>query len=86
MDHYQYAQFPFNFQLVSDLDKDKDARDFVNAIQKWMTYMPLGHVANWVSGNHDRPRVASRFCPEFVDAMNMLVLTLPGVAITYYVG
>jgi len=47
--------------------------------------MPHGHVANWVMGNHDNPRVASRFGEKSVDAMNMLLMTLPGIAITYNV-
>lgn len=34
-------------------------------------------------GNHDKPRVGSRFGFELIDVMNMLVLTLPGIAITY---
>lgn len=48
--------------------------------------MPHGHVANWVMGNHDNPRVASRFGEKSVDAMNMLLMTLPGIGITYNVG
>lgn len=36
-------------------------------------------------GNHDRPRVGSRFGSEFIGAMNTLSMTLPGVAVTYYV-
>lgn len=34
-------------------------------------------------GNHDKHRVASRFRDGLVDAFNMLVLLLPGIAITY---
>lgn len=36
-------------------------------------------------GNHDKLRISDRFGPEAVDAMNMLLLTLPGIAITYNV-
>lgn len=35
-------------------------------------------------GSHDHSRVASRFGPERVDGMMALLLTLPGVAVTYY--
>lgn len=35
-------------------------------------------------GNHDKNRVASRYTPDQVDAMNMLNLLLPGVSVTYY--
>lgn len=36
-------------------------------------------------GNHDQPRVASRYGAEKVDALLMLVMTLPGIAVTYNV-
>lgn len=34
-------------------------------------------------GNHDKSRVGSRFGYERIDVMNTLLLTLPGIAITY---
>lgn len=34
-------------------------------------------------GNHDQNRVASRYGHERADGMNMLILSLPGVAVTY---
>jgi hypothetical protein len=36
-------------------------------------------------GNHDRPRIASRYGSERVSALLTFEMTLPGVAITYYV-
>lgn len=42
------SQIPFNFLLITDLDVHSDARDFLYVIQKWLTYMPHGGVANWV--------------------------------------
>ncbi|XP_064535198.1 maltase 2 isoform X2 [Drosophila montana] len=89
MDYYEDAggvrgsQLPFNFHFITDVNENSDARDFVYNIEKWLIYMPRGHTANWVMGNHDKPRVATRFGPTSVDAMNMLLLTLPGVAVTY---
>ncbi|XP_055847890.1 maltase 2 isoform X2 [Episyrphus balteatus] len=77
------SHIPFNFMMITNLFKTSDARDFVFTFQRWMTYMPLGGTANWVIGNHDVPRVASRFGKEMVDAMNILLMTLPGVAVTY---
>jgi len=35
-------------------------------------------------GNERTSRVASRFGDKFVNALNMLLLTLPGTALTYY--
>ncbi|XP_075154049.1 maltase 2-like isoform X2 [Haematobia irritans] len=89
MDYYENDEglkgphFPFNFFLLTDINKQSDARDYVFNIQKWLTYMPRNHTANWVMGNHDNPRIASRLGRNSVDAMNMLVMTLPGVAVTY---
>lgn len=34
-------------------------------------------------GNHDKPRFASRYGTERVDGMMMMLLCLPGVAVTY---
>lgn len=67
-------------------NQTSDARDYVFNIQKWLTYMPRNHVANWVMSNHDNPRIASRLGVDSVDAMNMLLMTLPGVAVTYNVS
>ncbi|TMW51456.1 hypothetical protein DOY81_003481 [Sarcophaga bullata] len=89
MDYYENEngnkgpQFTFNFIMLTDLNEKSDARDFAFNIQKWLTYMPRQHVANWVMGNHDNPRIASRFGAASVDAINMLIMTLPGVAVTY---
>ncbi|XP_063700850.1 maltase 2-like isoform X2 [Culicoides brevitarsis] len=81
------AHIPFNFLLISDLDRDSTAPDFVHTINKWLTYMPntLSNTitANWVMGNHDRSRVATRYGYEKIDVMNMLLLTLPGIGVTY---
>ncbi|XP_013201277.2 maltase A1 [Amyelois transitella] len=77
------AHIPFNFALLEELGKETDARDIKYIVDRWMTYKPLNKRANWVIGNHDKSRVASRFRSELVDAFNMLILLLPGVAITY---
>ncbi|XP_051858905.1 maltase 2 isoform X2 [Drosophila albomicans] len=77
------SHLPFNFNFISNVNGESDARDFVYNVEKWLVYMPRGHAANWVMGNHDNPRVATRFGADSVDAMNMLLMTLPGVAVTY---
>ncbi|XP_050362060.1 maltase 2-like [Nymphalis io] len=77
------AHIPFNFALIEDLNKESDARDIKYAVDRWLTYKPLRQPANWGIGSLDKSRVASRFRPKLVDAFNMLVLLLPGIAITY---
>ncbi|XP_047987115.1 maltase 2-like [Leguminivora glycinivorella] len=77
------SQIPVNFALMEDFRKESDARDLKFVVDRWMTYKPANKPANWMSGNHDKARVASRLRPGLVDAFNMLVLLLPGVAMTY---
>lgn len=35
-------------------------------------------------GNHDQHRAGSRYNADLIDGLNMLVLLLPGTAVTYY--
>ncbi|XP_052898991.1 maltase 1-like [Anopheles moucheti] len=79
----QRAHFPFNFVLLSELDKGSSARDFKYVIDRWLENLPRGKISNWVLGNHDQPRIGSRYGEARIDAMNVLLLTLPGVAVTY---
>lgn len=37
-------------------------------------------------GNHDQKRVSSRYGPARTDVINILLKTLPGISITYYVS
>ncbi|CAO1372653.1 unnamed protein product [Diamesa tonsa] len=77
------SHLPFNFLLISDLNKDSTAQDFVHTISKWMNFMPAGETANWVLGNHDKPRFGSRYGTKRIDGLLTLLMTLPGVAVTY---
>src|SRR5206468_7487095 len=45
---------------------------------------PPGAWPNWVLGNHDRPRVASRVGPAQARVAAMLLLTLRGTPTLYY--
>lgn len=54
--------------------------EFLNAIPSWVGQQG----ANWVLGNHDQRRLASRFGPELVDGMIMVQMLLPGTPVTYY--
>lgn len=48
------AHFSFNYQLVKNLNSGSTARDFVDAINIWMNYMPLQHTANWIVGTNNQ--------------------------------
>uniref|UniRef100_A0AAG5DWI5 alpha-glucosidase n=1 Tax=Anopheles atroparvus TaxID=41427 RepID=A0AAG5DWI5_ANOAO len=79
------AQIPFNFHLITDLHQNMTASEMQNTINYWLDHMPKKDsiVPNWVLGNHDQHRVASRFGNDMIDAMNMILLSLPGVSVTY---
>lgn len=42
------SHIPFNFLMISDLNENSSAKDFVHTINKWMSYMPAEATANWV--------------------------------------
>src|SRR5215213_3957461 len=73
-------QVPFNFELLT---AEWDARGLAAFIERYLTAIPPGGWPNWVLGNHDTPRVASRLGPAQARAAAMLLLTLPGTPILY---
>ncbi|XP_055540587.1 maltase 1-like [Wyeomyia smithii] len=79
----QRAHFPFNFAMIEDLNQDSTASYFKFIVDRWLENMPRGKVTNWVLGNHDKPRIASRYGRERVEGMALLLMTLPGVAVVY---
>lgn len=77
------SNIPFNFDLISYMNKLSTALEFRNTIHGFLDKVPSGKSANWVMGNHDNKRLASRFGVERVDLFNILLQTLPGIAVTY---
>jgi alpha-glucosidase len=75
------AQMPFNFALLSTL---WSARSVEKIIADYEAVLPNGAWPNWVLGNHDRPRVASRIGREQARVAAMLLLTLRGTPTLYY--
>lgn len=79
------SQMPFNFALISDLSRNSSAADFKNITDSKIASVPKGTRLNWVMGNHDKPRVGSRYGERRIDGLLTLVMTLPGIAVTYNV-
>ncbi|XP_019108631.2 neutral and basic amino acid transport protein rBAT [Larimichthys crocea] len=77
------SDFPFNFYLL-DLPHNTSGLWVKHLVHLWMGNMPRGQWANWVVGNHDRPRIASSAGQTYIRVINMLLLTLPGTPTTYY--
>jgi alpha-glucosidase len=72
---------PFNFSLLST---SWDAASIARLVAEYEAALPAGGWPNWVLGNHDRPRIASRVGPEQVRIAAMLLLTLRGTPTVYY--
>ena len=75
------AHLPFNFQLIS---AKWDARHIAKLIDEYEAALPEGAWPNWVLGNHDQHRIASRVGPAQARVAAMLLLTLRGTPTLYY--
>nr|XP_004660250.2 neutral and basic amino acid transport protein rBAT [Jaculus jaculus] len=78
----QEADFPFNHFLA--MLNTLSGNNVYDAITSWMENMPEGKWPNWKTGGPDTSRLTSRLGNQYVNAMNMLIFTLPGTPITYY--
>ncbi|QIG78835.1 alpha-amylase family glycosyl hydrolase [Stakelama tenebrarum] len=85
MDYYGRGEpevhLPFNFQLIEAPWK---ADTLARLIADYEAALPPGGWPNWVLGNHDRPRAATRVGPDQARVAAMLLLTLRGTPTLYY--
>jgi alpha-glucosidase len=72
---------PFNFQLIQ---LPWEATTLTRAIEDYERQLPAYGWPNWVLGNHDKPRVASRVGSAQARVAAMLLLTLRGTPTIYY--
>ncbi len=72
---------PFNFAL---LQTKWHASTVARLVQEYEEALPRGGWPNWVLGNHDRPRIASRVGALQARVAAMLLLTLRGTPTIYY--
>jgi alpha-glucosidase len=75
------VHLPFNFQLIM---ADWDAEHIGQLIHEYETSLPEGGWPNWVLGNHDQHRIASRVGRAQARVAAMLLLTLRGTPTLYY--
>jgi alpha-glucosidase len=73
---------PFNFQLVTT--STWEASTIQQIVDAYEAALPSGAWPNWVLGNHDQPRIASRVGREQARTAQMLLLTLRGTPTCYY--
>ncbi len=75
------THMPFNFQLIHSA---WSATAIGRMVVEYEHALPDGGWPNWVLGNHDKPRIASRVGPAQARVAAMLLLTLRGTPTLYY--
>ena len=75
------AQLPFNFHLMQCA---WTADAIAGIIKEYEAALPVGAWPNWVVGNHDQPRIATRIGRAKSRIAAMLLLTLRGTPTMYY--
>jgi alpha-glucosidase len=75
------ADLPFNFQLIRAA---WNAKTLAAMIRDYEAAIPPGGWPNWVLGNHDQHRLASRVGADQARIAAMLLLTLRGTPTMYY--
>lgn len=79
--HAPGVQLPFNFHLIGATWKASAIGDLIT---QYDGLLPPGCWPNWVLGNHDRTRIASRVGADSAALATMLLLTLRGTPTLYY--
>ena len=75
------AHLPFNFHLIQ---AQWEAAAIAKIIREYERLLPPGAWPNYVLGNHDQSRLATRIGPRQARAAAMLLLTLRGTPTLYY--
>jgi len=76
------VHLPFNFQFVTM--PTWEAATVRRVVDAYEAALPPGAWPNWVLGNHDRPRIATRVGRHQALIAHMLLLTLRGTPTCYY--
>jgi alpha-glucosidase len=72
---------PFNFHLIT---ARWERAALTALVEDYEARLPAGAWPNWVLGNHDRSRIATRVGPAQARVAAMLLLTLRGTPTIYY--
>lgn len=75
------VHLPFNFHLIL---APWSAREIAKVIAEYERLVPPGEWPNWVIGNHDQKRIATRVGAAQARVAAMLLLTLRGTPTLYY--
>ena len=84
--YFEVCDYPFNFNLISGLKLPGKSlsQSIEKSVSDYLAALPKGKWPNWAIGNDDVYRVGDRVQDDNINAMNVLLLTLPGTPTTYY--
>jgi len=80
--HLDEAHMPHNFALAEQ--RNWTANEIRAVVDDYESLLPPGAWPNWLLGDHDFPRIATRVGAERVRLAHMLQLTLRGTPTWYY--
>ena len=75
------VHLPFNFALIG---AEWNASSIADLIERYESHVPSDGWPNWVLGNHDQSRIATRIGAAQARVAAMLLLTLRGTPTVYY--
>jgi alpha-glucosidase len=85
------CHLPFNFSLIGRTGEDRrtvplpfEAEAIRHNVDEYESLLPEGAWPNWVLGNHDQHRIATRIGVDEARLAQMLLLTLRGTPTCYY--
>lgn len=75
------TNMPYNFQLAL---LPWSSKAIMDAVDHYEYHLPENAWPNWVLGNHDQSRIASRIEPHQIRGAQLLLLTLRGTPTMYF--
>lgn len=84
--YYGSADILQNVDLITKVNRSGMtlSQGIKNSVVEYMNAVPDGETPNWLIGNLDVVRVGSRLGQDYRNAMNVLLMTLPGAVTAYY--
>lgn len=80
-DDLRGLHLPFNFHLIA---ANWEASAIGALVEQYERLLPVGAWPNWVLGNHDKPRIATRIGRTQARVAALLLFTLRGTPTLYY--
>ena len=84
--YYGLADILQNVDLITKVSRSGMtlSQGIKNSVVEYMKAVPVGKTPNWLIGNLEVVRVGSRLGQDNRNAMNVLLMTLPGAVTAYY--